>query len=88
MFAGTQRVEAEHVRASADRAFATFLEVIAEAQAEGNLRAGDPAHVAVTVLATLQGLAAMANGGLIEGAPVSEVVTDAVDQLLNGLRAR
>ena len=88
MFAGKQRAGADDVRAAADRAFATSLEVIAEAQAGGELRAGDPALVATVVLATLQGLAAMANGGLIEGAPVSAVVAEAIDQLLAGLHPR
>lgn len=88
MFAGKQRADADRVRESADRAFATSLGVIAEAQAAGDLHAGDPGRVAITVLATLQGLAAMANGGMIEGAPVSELVTGAIDQLLDGLRPR
>lgn len=88
MFAGKQRAGADRVRESADRAFATSLEVIAEAQAAGELQGGDPGRVAIVAFATLQGLAAMANGGLIEGAPVGAVVTDAIDQLLDGLRPR
>jgi AcrR family transcriptional regulator len=88
MFAGKQRAGAERVRESADRAFATAVAAIAEAQASGELRAGDPARVAVVAFATWQGLAAMANGGMVEAAPVSEVVTDAIDQLLDGLRPR
>jgi len=88
MFAGKQRAGAERVRESADRSFATSVAVIAEAQASGELRAGDPGRVAIAAFATLQGLAAMANGGMIEAAPVGDVVTDAIDQLLDGLRPR
>jgi hypothetical protein len=44
--------------------------------------------VAIVAFATLQGLAAMADGALIEGAPVEVVVRDAIDQLLDGLRPR
>jgi AcrR family transcriptional regulator len=88
MFAGKQRAGAERVQESADRAFAPSVAVIAEAQASGELRAGDPGRVAIVAFATLQGLAAMANGGMIEAAPVGDVVTDAIDQLLNGLRPR
>jgi AcrR family transcriptional regulator len=88
MFAGKQRAGADGVREMADRAFATALEVIAEAQATGDLRAGDPGRVAIVAFATLQGLATMANGGMIDGAPVGAVVTDAIDQLLDGLRPR
>lgn len=88
MFAGKQRAGADRVRETADRAYAAPLEVIAEAQAGGELPPGDPARVGVVAFATLLGLAAMANGGMIEGAPVSELVTDAIDQLLDGLRPR
>jgi len=38
-----------------------------------------PGRVAIVAFATLQGLAAMANGGMIEGAPVSAVVSDAIE---------
>jgi AcrR family transcriptional regulator len=88
MFAGKERAEAERVRESADRAFAASVAVIAEAQASGELRVADPGRVAIVAFATLQGLAAMANGGMIDAAPVGEVVTDAIDQLLDGLRPR
>lgn len=88
MFAGKQRAGADRVRETADRAFAIALTVIAEAQAAGELAPGDPGRVAIVAFATLQGLAAMANGGMIDEAPVQDVVTDAIDQLLDGLRPR
>ena len=88
MFAGKQREGADRVRESADRAVAIALEAIAAAQSAGELHPGDPGRVAVVMLATLQGLAAMANGDLIAGAPVDEVVGDAIDQLLDGLLPR
>ena len=64
------------------------MEIIAEAQATGELPAGDQERIATVALATLQGLAAMANGGMIATAPVAEVVDDAIDQLLNGVKSR
>lgn len=88
MFAGKRRAGADRVRETADRTFATSLAVIAEAQASGELAAGDPGRVAIVAFATLQGLATMANGGMIESAPVDAVVSDAIDQLLDGLRPR
>jgi len=88
MFAGKQRAGADRVREASDRAFAIPLTVIAQAQAHGELPPGDPGRVAIVAFATLQGLAAMANGGMIDEAPVQEVVTDAIDQLLDGLRPR
>lgn len=88
MFASKQRAGADRVRDSADRAFAIPVAAIAEAQVTGELAPGDPGRVAVVTLATLQGLATMANGGMIDDAPVQEVVTGAIDQLLAGLRPR
>jgi AcrR family transcriptional regulator len=88
MFAGKQRADADRVRETADRAFAVPIAVIAEAQATGELAPGDPGRVAIAAFATLQGLATMANGGMLEGAPVDAVVPDAIDQLLDGLRPR
>jgi AcrR family transcriptional regulator len=88
MFAGKERDGAGRVREAADQVMAIALAVFAEAQADGALPAGDPGRVAMVAFATLQGLAAMANGGMIDSAPVDEVVTDAIDQLLDGLRPR
>ncbi len=88
MFAGKQREGADDVRETAERAFAIPLEIIAEAQATGELPPGDQERIATVALATLQGLAAMANGGMIATAPVTEVIDDAIDQLLNGVKSR
>jgi AcrR family transcriptional regulator len=88
MFAGKQRAAAHRIRETADRAFAVPLAAIVEAQAARELAPGDPGRVGIAAFATLQGLATMANGGMIESAPVEAVVTDAIDQLLDGLRPR
>jgi AcrR family transcriptional regulator len=88
MFAGKERDGADRVREAGDRVMATALGVFSDAQSGGELPAGDPARVATVAFATLQGLAAMANGGMIDSAPVDEVVTGAIDQLLDGLRPR
>lgn len=88
MFVVKQREGAERVRETADRAYATALRVIAEAQASGELPAGDPGRVAVVAFATLQGLASMTTDAMINDAPVRDVVTDVIDQLLDGLRPR
>jgi hypothetical protein len=50
--------------------------------------AGDPERVGTVALATLQGIAALANNGMIGDASLDEVVTEAVDRLVNGLRPR
>jgi AcrR family transcriptional regulator len=88
MYAGKARDGAGAVREAADRTFAIALEAIADGQAAGELPAGDPGRIGIGAFATLQGLATMANGGMIDAAPVGEVVTDVVDQLLAGLSPR
>jgi AcrR family transcriptional regulator len=88
MYAGKQRADADRVRESADRAFAVSLAAITDAQAAGELPAGDPGRIAITAFATLQGLATLVNDGMIEGAPVDDVVADVINQLLDGLRPR
>ncbi len=88
MYAGKQRDGADAVSEAADRTFAIALEAIAAGQATGELAPGDPGAVGIGAFATLQGLATMANGGMIDAAPVGEVVTCVVDQLLDGLTPR
>jgi AcrR family transcriptional regulator len=90
MYTGKHREGAEHVYAAAERAFAVALIVIAEAQESGELIPGDPEPLAKVALATLHGLATLANSGMLEGADVEleAVVTDAVEMLLSGLRRR
>jgi AcrR family transcriptional regulator len=88
MYAGKERDGADTVREAADRAFAVALAAIADGQAAGELPSGDPGRIGIGAFATLQGLATMANGHMIDAAPVGEVVTGVVDQLLAGLTPR
>ncbi|WP_181764578.1 TetR/AcrR family transcriptional regulator [Streptomyces albidus (ex Kaewkla and Franco 2022)] len=88
MYAGKHREGAEHVYAAAEQAFAVSLTVISEAQQSGELVPGDPEPLAQVSLATLHGLAAMANGGMLDGEDLQVVVTDAMEMLLSGLRRR
>src|SRR5215207_7099976 len=68
--------------------FAPPLGLIVEAQAAGAVVVGDPEDVGTVAVALLQGLAAMANGGMLGDAPLDEVVNDALRRLLLGLRPR
>jgi AcrR family transcriptional regulator len=88
MFAGKHRPGAQGLREAADRAFAAPLALIEEAQAGGDVAPGDPMRVAITVFATLQGLATMANGDMLDAAVLDDVVADATQQLILGLRPR
>ena len=65
-----------------------MLGLIAEGQATGALRAGDPERVGIVLFASLQGLAALVNGGMLPRDRVGELTGEAVEQLLVGLRPR
>ena len=89
MFAGKHREgAADSLREAADRAFEAPLALIAEGQAAGHVVPGDPERVAIVTWAALQGLASMVNSGMIDDAGLDELVADAVDRLVAGLRPR
>ncbi|WP_314176278.1 TetR/AcrR family transcriptional regulator [Streptomyces winkii] len=88
MYAGKHREGAESVHEAADRAFAVSLGVISAAQESGELVPGDPESLAQVALATLHGLTALANSGMLDGQDLESVVPDAVEKLLSGLRRR
>jgi AcrR family transcriptional regulator len=89
MFAGKHRPgAADSLRQAADRAFEAPLTLIADAQAAGEAVPGDPQGVGMVAFATLQGLAALANGGMLGDAELGEMVDAAVERLILGLRPR
>jgi AcrR family transcriptional regulator len=88
MFAGKHREGANGLRDAADRAFAAPLALFASAQASGQVVPGDPERVGIVALATLHGLASLANNGMLGDAELDEVVEEAVDRIVLGLRPR
>ena len=88
MWAAKRRHESDALHAAANHSLATMLGVIADAQASGELAPGDRERVAIPIFATLQGLTAMANGGMLDAEQVGEALTVAIEQLLDGLRPR
>ena len=88
MYAGKHRPDAAAIREAAERAFAAPLALIADGQAGGDVVASDPERIGALAWASFHGLAAMANGGLLDGAALDVLVDEAVVQLLEGLRPR
>jgi AcrR family transcriptional regulator len=88
MFAGKHREGAEGLREAADRAFAAPLALFVTAQASGQVVPGDPERVGIVALATLHGLAALANNGMLGDATLDDLVEEAVDRIVLGLRPR
>ncbi|MDX6681513.1 MAG: hypothetical protein QOG94_1552 [Solirubrobacteraceae bacterium] len=88
MFASKHRDGADATRAAAERAFAIPLTVIAAAQRDAAVVAGDPEALARVAFAILHGLATMANGEMLGDDDLGAIVADAVERLLAGLRPR
>lgn len=88
MFAGKHRPGADAVRSAGERAFAAPIALIADGQAAGEVVPGDPERVATVAWACLQGLASLANGAMLDEASLDDVVADAVERLVLGLRPR
>jgi AcrR family transcriptional regulator len=86
MFAGKHRDE--DLRAAANRAFEPPLTLFTTAQATGQVVPGDPERVGVVALATLHGIASLANNGMLGDAELDDVVDEAVERLVLGLRPR
>jgi hypothetical protein len=77
------------VRQANDQAFAATIELIARARARGDIVGDDPGPVATAILATVQGIAAIAGGAMLtRQEPVDAVVRDTIAILINGLRPR
>jgi AcrR family transcriptional regulator len=87
MFRSLRRTGADPaLRRANDRAFAAPLALIADAQNDGEIAADDPDRIAIAVLVTLQGLAWLANSGVMGDRPIDTVVTETIETLTNGLR--
>jgi AcrR family transcriptional regulator len=88
MFATKHQQGSPELVAAANRSLGTLLDTIVAAQAAGELVRGDPEQVGVPIFATLQGLTAMVNGGMLGPEQLDAAVSVAIDQLLHGLRPR
>jgi AcrR family transcriptional regulator len=84
MFAGKHGDHAEALTEAAHRAFSVMLELIEQGQREGALEAGDPERVGLVLFATIQGIAALVTGGMVEGDLVDGLVRDSIRHFLRG----
>jgi len=89
MFAGKHRPgAAPSLRAAADRAFETPLALIVEGQAGGDVAPGDPERVGMVAFAAAHGIAALANNQMLGDFDLDDLVENAVERLILGLRPR
>jgi AcrR family transcriptional regulator len=87
MFAGKHREESGTLHEAADRAFAVMLELIDQGQAQGALEPGHPERVGRVLFATIQGIAALVTGGMVQAEQLDDLVADAIAHFLRGSRA-
>jgi AcrR family transcriptional regulator len=87
MFAFKHREESGALHEAADRAFAVMLELIDQGQAQGALERGQPERIGLVLLATIQGIAALVTGGMVQAEQIDDLVADAIAHFLRGSRA-
>ncbi|MHB8692147.1 MAG: TetR/AcrR family transcriptional regulator [Solirubrobacteraceae bacterium] len=86
MFAGKHRAPAGSLYEASERTFAVMLELIEQGQREGALESGETEGVGVLLFATLQGIAALVNAGMVEETRRDELVVDATARFLRGAK--
>ena len=86
MFAGKHQEQSGHLEQAAERAFSVLLELIEQGQTDGVLEAGSPERVGLVLFATIQGIAALVTGGMVEAEQVDGLVADAIAHFLRGSR--
>jgi AcrR family transcriptional regulator len=86
MFAAKHREALPTLQDAVERAFSVMLELIRRGQAEGHLESGDPERVGLVLFATIQGIAALVTGGMVDAEQVDELTADAVAYFLRGSR--
>jgi AcrR family transcriptional regulator len=86
MFAGKRREQSGTLHEAAERAFSIMFELIGQGQADGVIEPGQPERVGLVLFATIQGIAALVTGGLIDAEQLDELVADAIAHFLRGSR--
>lgn len=61
---------------------------VAEGQAQGVLEPGDPERAGIVLFATLQGIATLTNGRVLEPELLDGILETAVEQFLRGMQRR
>ena len=86
MFAGKRRELSGPLHEVSERTFAVMFELIRQGQAEGLLEPGEVERAGLFLFATLQGLAALINAGMIPSEGLDELVAGATAHFLRGAK--
>ena len=89
MFAAKQRPDAlpELLEASHNALIAGPL-TIAYGQSTGEIVAGDPERLAITIFATVEGLVSLSSGGKVNGVPIEILAEICIEAIMLGLKPR
>jgi AcrR family transcriptional regulator len=86
MFAGKHGEQSGALHEAAESAFSAMLALIEQGQADGALERGEPERVGMVLFATVQGIAALVAGGMVDAEQLDELVADAIAHFLRGSR--
>lgn len=86
MNSSKHRPGATRIANAAEATFEQMIELIEDGQTLGALEPGDPERIGIILYATVQGIATMVNGNMIDAEKFDELVETAVDQFLRGAR--
>ncbi len=84
MFTAKHAQPTGELQSAAENTFAVLLELIEQGQCEGVLEDGDPERVGMVLFATIQGIAALVTGGMVDAAQLDALLADAVAYFLRG----
>jgi hypothetical protein len=87
MFPGRRGRQVAPLQEAATDAFSALVEIVQEGQASGDVEPGDPDGMALLLFGTVQGIAALANAGIVAPKRLDGLVTDAIARFLHGQRA-
>jgi AcrR family transcriptional regulator len=87
MFAGKHAQHPHSLDEAAERAFSTVLDLIEQGQRDAVLEHGEPERIGLVLFATIQGIAALVNGGIVQADQLDEILADAIARFLRGSRA-
>ncbi|MFI6231156.1 TetR/AcrR family transcriptional regulator [Micromonospora echinospora] len=86
MHSSKHRPGATSIARAAEGAYEPVFELIETGQEQGALERGDPGEIGIVLFATVLGITAMVNGGMIGPESLDSIVETAVSQFLRGAR--
>lgn len=86
MYTSKHRPDAARIVKAAEAPFGLMNDLVIEGQEQGALQAGAPERIGIVLFATLQGIASITNGNIVEPELLDGLVDTAAEQFLRGAR--